>query len=148
MSKQRLRRLAIQLAPIAALAIFLIQEYRQSNIHVWILTDVLIITYGLGGLTEGIFTNRIESINRRAAEIGWQPPLGKTWLFMGLAVGALISGLLSQVYSEIATLPEFENLQYLARYTAIATAMLVLVFLTRYVPRRRKKGRGDFFIDG
>jgi hypothetical protein len=149
MNKGRINTIAIQLAPIVILATFLFQEYNQHSMRVWILTDVLIVSYGIGAFTEGIFTTRIESINRRAMEIGWRPLLGKSWLFMGLSIGALISGFLSQVYSEIATLPQFETLEYLAEYTAIALAILVLVFLTRYVPRRqRKRGQGDFFIDG
>lgn len=155
MNKERTKRLALQAVPIGAFALFLFQEYDQHSLKVWILTDVLILTFGMGALTDGIFTRQIESYNQAITDSGKSlPTLGKSWLFVGLLFGGLTAGFLGQIVSSFATAPGAETFGLFIIDTFDAGAIIAFVFVTKYYPKKSKKGKGnkdesgDFFLDG
>ena len=123
------------------LAVFVFQEYRTGNIHAWIFTHVLVITFGVGTSVEGLFVNGIQYVNKQNILLGRTPPLGKSWLFMGLLFGVLSAGAAGTLTSDIATSPSVESVPFAVLDTLTAVLLIVFVFLIRYDPKRLKSGK-------
>ena len=119
----------------------LYQMYHVGNMTVWITSDTLIISFGIGFLFEGFFIDWVQRANSETLERHGYTPFGKTWLFVGLLIGILTAGLLETFSSDMLLEPDVMNTGGLILDTISAGSILFGVYLLRYGPKRRAATR-------
>jgi len=134
------------LSPLAVgvLLTFVLQMWRVGNLQTVILTDAIVITFGLGELLQGWFVKRVESVNEASLKQYGTKLLSNWWLFVGFFMGILVAGFFGTIFSEVVSLPTFATPQNATMFTAEAAVIVVLSFLGKYGPRPKKR-LGEYF---
>ncbi len=129
---------------IGVLVVFLLRIWQVGNLKVVILTDAIVITYAVGELLQGWFTNRVQLTNEASTKEYGTKLLSDWWLFVGFLMGILVAGFVSTLFSDLIGSSAFATTQNAFVFTIEATFIVVLSFLGKYGPRPKKRLREYF----